>query len=334
MREYQIKKIIFSIFCFMASPIYAYQSSANFLTAPNNNSYYLFANLLYWNVSEAGADNWVQDIGSAGVHQSTTVYGVPFDSDMGLRIGAGFNNASGWDASLYYTGYHTDATDAQTGNLASAYLGNFWVNNTNGASFGPSYQSADMNWDINLDSLDLAFGHEFIVKNIMSMHPFFGLKLASINQDIKTNWYNPINTNNFTQGTEKITNDFNGIGPSVGIDLSFKLLSKTHYALSILGSFSGALMYGHWDLKDVYNNNQPVTKTIDNTDMTNVAPMIDGFLGLQWTGYSTKINTTVRIGYEEQIWYDQLRFYSYNMGRLHDELTLQGGTIDVNFNFK
>lgn len=316
------------------TPLYAYQSSPNFTTSPSDNSYYVFADLLSWKVSEAGADNWVQDIGAAGAHQSTTVYGVPFDSDLGLRLGAGFNSTNGWDTTLYYTGYHTTATDSQTGNLASAYLGNFWVNNTDGSGFGPSYQSADMNWDINFNTLDLDFGHEFIVKNIMSLHPFIGFKLASINQDVKTNWYNPIGVNNFTQGTEKITNDFDGIGPAIGVDLSFKLFEHTKSALSILGSFSGALMYGHWDLNDVYTNDQPTTKTVDNSDMTSAAPMISGFLGLQWTERFNKVDTTVRLGYEEQIWYDQLRFYSYNMGRLHDELTLQGGTLDLNINFK
>lgn len=305
-----------------------------FAPTTNNNSMFVSADFLYWKAREAGADNWAQEISSPGAEQSAEILGVPFNDDAGFRIGTGYQSNNNWDVAVYYTRYNTNASDTATGNVYSSYLGNFYVDNTNGADVGPTYGSGDIDWGINFNVIDLDLGHVFSLDRIMNLHPFIGLKLASIQQSIDTNWYNPINVTTFTSASENITNDFKGIGPSLGLDTSFILYKKSNYSFNIFGDFSAALLYANWNFSDKYNNNEPASVMIDDGSPTGAAPMLDGAIGLEWQGDFTKVDTRIRLGYEEQVWYDQLKFYSFNMGQMHDNLSLQGLTLGLNFNFK
>ena len=334
-----------SISAFAAQPTSASIKLAN-TPAPTaeissipDNSIFVFADLLQWKAREDAANNWAQIITPAGRNQDAEVIGVPFKWDTGFRVGMGYNAHDNWDGQIYYTGYHTSANDSvAASNVYSPYLGNFWIDNNNGAGVGPYYQAANVKWTIDYDTLDLALGHTFHIKNIVDLHPLLGLKLATINQNINTNWYNPTSETNmvtvFTEANESIDNDFSGVGPSVGLDVSFFLYQSSRYTLNLIGDFSGALLWGNWSFKYYYTNNAPATVTIDNSEFTGAAPMISGFLGIGWTGHYNTVDTTIRLGYEQQVWYNQLQFYSLNGGRLNEQLSLQGGDLSICINFK
>jgi hypothetical protein len=304
------------------------------ISSSKQDSIFVSTDIMYWKAREAGADNWAQNISSPGTEQSAEILGVPFNNDLGLRIGLGYQNNNDWDAGIYYTRYNTDANDTAYGNIYSSYLGNFYAGNTDGTNVGPAYASGEIDWGINFNTIDIEIGRTFFFYHIMNLHPYIGLKLASIDQSIDTNWYNPINITTFTSATENITNDFKGIGPSIGLDTSFILYKKSNHTISIFGNFAAALLYANWHFSDQYNNDQPTAITIDNGSSTGAAPMLDGAIGLEWQSDFTKVNTKIRLGYEEQIWYDQLKFYSFNMGQMHDNLSLQGLTLGISVNFK
>ncbi len=61
--------------------------------------------------------------------------------------------------------------------------------------------------------------------------------------------------------------------------------------------------------------------------------MARGVLGLEWVQYGSEITTSLRLGYEAQIWLNQMQFYSYNMGRLNNLMSLHGGVFELSLNF-
>lgn len=303
----------------------------------------LFADVLYWELREGSDENWGQYITPKGSYQSATLYDAPFKWDPGFRFGFVYTAPSGvWDTSLYYTHFQTDASDSASGHIYSAYLGNFFANNTNGKNFGPFYDSGKVKWNYRFQTLDFEVGRYFNVDRRLTLRPFAGIKSAIIRQDIDTNWYGPKTTNSsgviipittFTHATEKVENNFWGIGPSLGLDTLWPLAESKRQSFSMLANLSGALMWGHWSFSDHYKNNTPVSIDIKTSDIIDAATMVRGVFGFEWFRQYAKTELTLQFTYEAQVWFDQLQYYNYNMGRLNNLMSLQGGALSIRYNY-
>lgn len=94
-------------------------------------------------------------------------------------------------------------------------------------------------------------------------------------------------------------------------------------------------MYGHWTFGDVYKNDIQQKVSIKVPNINGGATMIRTLMGFGWdTNFcKDRFHFSARLGYEMQFWLDQLQFYSFDTGRLSNELTLQGGTLDLRFDF-
>ena len=306
----------------------------------------LFADALFWTVTEGSADNWAQvitpkDLWGSYVGSATLV-DAPFDWNAGFRVGIGHQRpGNSLDVALSYTNFSTTATSQAAGEVYSAFLGNFFVDNTDGDSFGPHYRSANIDWDFDFHTIDLEVRRSFHIAANLTVRPFAGLKAAIINQSLDSTWRQPINTSEktylFTSATEDLQQDFWGIGPSLGATLEMPLHTSSRYTLRLFGTPSGSLMFGHWTFKDLYINDGPTSTTIatptsiaiDTSPITGAATMISGVMGVEWKQCFPRATTTVRIGYEAQVWLNQMQFYSYNMGRLNNLTSLHGGILEL-----
>ncbi len=311
---------------------------------------YLFADALFWTVREGGADNWAQIITPKGLLGSyvgtATLVDAPFDWNTGFRVGVGHQRVGDEvDATVYYTNFNTKATSQAAGEVYSAFLGNFYVDNTDGDSFGPHYRSASIRWDFDFHTIDLEVRRSFTIAPNLVVRPFVGLKAAIISQSLSSNWRQPIDTSEktylFNSATENLKQDFWGIGPSLGVTLEMPLSTRPRYSLKLFGTPSGSLMFGHWTFRDVYTNDGPTSTTvptptsiaINTSSITGAATMLSGVMGIQWTQYFSRATTTVRVGYEAQVWLNQMQFYSYNMGRLNNLTSLHGGILELCINY-
>jgi hypothetical protein len=303
------------------------------------------ADALFWTVREGSADNWAQvitpkdDLGS--LVGTATLVDAPFDWNTGFRVGVGYQPSTGdSDVALFYTSFTTKATSRAAGEVYSAFLGNFFVDNTDGDAFGPHYRSANIRWDFDFHTIDLQVRRSFPVADNLTVRPFVGFKTAFINQSLKSSWRQPIDTFGkiylFDSASENLKQDFWGIGPSLGVTLQVPLCQRPRYSLNVFGTPSGSLMYGRWTFSDVYTNDgltsimtpTPTTISIDTSPITGVATMVRGVMGIEWKQHFARASTTVRIGYEAQTWLNQMQFYSYNMGRLNNLMALHGGVLE------
>jgi hypothetical protein len=308
---------------------------------------YFFADALFWTVREGAAENWAQNITPQNIGwtniSTATLIDAPFDWKAGLRVGAGVQRNDGIDMTLYYTNFHTTAQNQASGEVYSAFMGNFYVDNTDGADYGPHYKHASIWWDFDFHTIDFEIGRNYAIGTNFEVRPFLGLKTAIINQTINSNWNGPINTvtpivthtYHFTSATEDLNLGFWGIGPSLGATMTMPLCCKDRYNLKLFGTPSAAIMFGHWTFNEQYNNNAqtPESITFDTNPITGAATMLRGVLGFEWEQCFSRATSTVRLGYEAQFWLNQMQFYSYNMGRLNNLTSLQGGFLEWQINF-
>lgn len=297
---------------------------------PNN---YAVVDLLIWQAREGGADNWAKTITPAGAQQTAQLADAPFNWNEGVRLSIGHYFPENSDINLAFTHYTTTATNQIAGVVYSSLDANYFANNTNGASFGPSYSNANVRWQLFYNNLDLELGHDFRLDSLLMLHPHFGLEFASIDQTIYTNWNNPTTTSTFTSASENLKNDFSGIGPVFGVDSLWSLYSGSHQSFNIVGNLTTALVWGEWTFKDVYNNNKPVTITVNSDGVNGLSPMIGGLLGVQWNMTMPTTELHVRLGYEEQIWFNQMQIYFLDTGKMNRTTTFQGANLQIKFNF-
>ncbi|WP_058480582.1 Lpg1974 family pore-forming outer membrane protein [Legionella waltersii] len=304
------------------------------------NSFSFFSELLYWQVREQGGENWGQVLGPTGPQQTVQFLNAPFKWSPGFRLGIGYGGEGQlWDLSLNYTWYKTQATQAastDTGEIHSSFLGNFFADNLLGAGLsGPYYHSASLRWNIQHQSLDIELGALIKANEAVHLRPFIGLKTAEMDQSIISIWNTPFNNQTklpiqtFSSATENIKNDFRGIGPAAGIDSKWPLLIKAHQELALIGRFSGAFLWGDFTMNDLYQNNTPVSITIVNERLTTAATMVKGYIGIEWSKAFQVPLLTIQLGYEGQAWFNQLRYYNFDMGRMNNSLFIQGAVLNA-----
>lgn len=297
-----------------------------------------FAEALVWELREGSADNWAQQISPAGPTRTAKVLGVPFKLSPGVRLGAVYNSGyADWDTAFTYTWFQTKGVSqatATTGGVYSPFLGNFFINNTGGAGLsGPIYRNASIQWKVLFNICDLEVGRTFQIDQFLSLHPFIGIKGGSINHNINSTWQNPTVATTFTSATENLKNNFLGVGPSLGLNTTWGIYSTPKSSFNIFGNFSGALLWGHWRFKDLYRNNTPTSVAVHVKPINGAATMTRGLMGIEWVGCIAETKMAVRLGYEAQVWFNQMQFYSFNMGRLNNLMSLQGGVLGFEFYF-
>jgi hypothetical protein len=301
--------------------------------APDPSSF-VFVDYLLWQVRESGADVWAQTLVTSGQQTAAQINDAPFAWNSGIRIGLGHEfNDKAYDLALAYTHYQTGAFDQTSGVVASSFDGAYFANNTNGASLGLTYNNANIHWQFFYNTLDLMLGKSFKIDSLLKLHPFLGLKTASINQKIYTNWLNPTIPTTFTAATEDLKNDFWGIGPILGVDTTWSIYSSPNQAFNLIGNISSGLLYGHWHFNEVYNNNVPTTIAVSVESVNGASPMTAGLLGFQYRRQFSKSDFSLSLGYEAQIWFNQIQFYSLSMGRANRPTSIYGANFNLRYNF-
>ncbi len=302
----------------------------------------IFACALVWTAKESGTEAWAQKLTESNLKTDFDLLAVDFGWDAGFRVGIGYGmRHDQWDTQLYYTWFRTrghDHVSGGPGTIHSSFLGNFYVNNPDGDGLsGIAYQKASIDWSIHYNIFDWELGRGFWVSKALSLRPFIGIKGGWIDQSIHSKWQNPdvAAAEFFDTGVENLKNNFWGIGPSAGIDTKWKMLDARNHRLWLFGDLSGAIMYGHWTFSDAYNNDIDQKVKVKLSHLNSGASMVRTWMGLGWdvTFSRGRYQFAAQLGYEMQFWFDQLQYYSFDDGRLVNELTLQGGTLEFRFDF-
>lgn len=315
------------------------------LSAENVIKSSFFADTLLWTVREPGADCWAEEIETEGVilvDRFNQLKEVHFPWNIGFRLGAIFTYcASPFDSLVNYTRFHTTGSDqvnGAPGTVHSTFLGNFYVNNKDGSGLsGPSYEKAEIKWTIDFNIFDLSIGWNGSLTKTFKVHPFLGLKGGWINQSIESTWENPETDGPdfFNIGYENLKNDYWCLGIQVGVDTKWQLFCCHECKFSLFSDLSGALLFSHWSFYDTFTTDTQNQVIVHLDDISSGSSMVRTFMGFLFEGpfLNEGLIVSAKLGFEMQIFLDQLKYYSFTGGRLDNQLSLQGGTFEFNIKF-
>jgi hypothetical protein len=282
----------------------------------------VFADALYWQASEQSVSTWatfIRETNSNTIDIDAT--NVDFDYKLGFRGGVTYEAHNFWETDVFWTNYYsTTSSNFQVGR--QIVLPEFF----SGFISEDIFFGAKLDWRLIMNMFDIAFAHKFKPARSFTVRPAFGIKGGTIYQDMDAVWRAAV-----YNSREYVEHDFTGIGPSFAIDTRWNMYKN----FSFIGDFYTAFMWGHWKITDTYSRPNAlgglITATTITTNMTNTqlgTAMFGYRLGLEWT-YSGRSNVTLQIGYEMQIWVNQLRMPTFQQLPVHGDLTLQGGTCRI-----
>jgi hypothetical protein len=292
------------------------------------------ADFLYWFPSEETSSIWASVI-SVGFDTST--WGLPgfdFTWDPGFRVGAGYNFAyDQWDSSLSWTWFRTEKEHSIP--MASSTI----ISPEFDAAFltGDSAGSLTGNWSLFFNMFDWELRRSYWISKNLSLCPFLGVKGGVIRQAISAHYYNLTIGGALTHnvGVEHLRNNFWGVGPSGGFNTKWKIHCFGSHFLNFFGDFSMATLWGSWTCSDHYENTAAHTFSVRTKNSTLGAPMFRGFLGAGWDVdfCEGKSHFAAKLGFETQLWMNQLRIATLQVQRLHGDLTLQGLTFSCRYDY-
>lgn len=224
-------------------------SQAQVITTPtspvvkNNTNLIFSAEYLLMTASEGGLSYARQNfpVKSFGNQENRKCYEVNFDWNSGFRLGMGYNMGHDrWDTQVLWTwmrnkghGHHSDrdnqlfATNAMPGASAES---------------GVMADHFETHMTIQLNLLDWQLGREFFLSKWLKVRPFTGLRTAWTSQDWKTTATGDIvaMNNDLTAYVVKMKQSFWGIGPQIGFNSEWGLISHfSLYANASLALLSG-----------------------------------------------------------------------------------------------
>lgn len=303
-------KKLYKIILFLTINLYSAMAIAHGLT--------LFADVLNWRASESTSSSWSSDI-TFGPQPPGSVRFTPeninFNWNRGFRTGIGYESECPfWNSTVYWTHYSAKTTNSASRDfqiLVPEFFSGFLGNSI--------FISGSVNWQIAMDTIDIEGSHPIKLSESFVLRPTIGIKAARINQTINAIYDAVIYTS-----TERVKNDFTGVGPTFGLQAVWNLYDS----LNLVASFSTAYMWGNWNTNDTYVRPSAffVTPTTINTNMNHAelgTMMFDYLVGLECV-HPKKSRYTIKIGYEMQSWSNQLRISTFQQLPEHGDLTFQG----------
>lgn len=293
-------------------------------------SFDVFADFLYWRTTEV--IDWASILQQEGNLHTTTFKTLDFDFCPGFRVGVGYNNheCNPWDTQGYYTYFRTKTSDRASpgfGEVQSEFLGSK-------ISLIGLYQTGAIDLKLDYNMFDWELGYTLCACNNLSLRPMIGVKGGWIDQTIKTKWEKDIiffEVISIT-ATEDLKNDFWGVGPKGGVNGQWILGGRCNSFFSLFGDVSAAFMWGHWVIKDEFDDSFQTTVITKVKDRNFGALMLQGAIGLRFD-YCCPSTFSIQAGYEIEDWLNHYQIFDNGTGGHSNELILQGFTLRLRLDF-
>jgi len=189
-----------------------------------------------------------------------------FKFNPGFRLGAShFCPCDCWDVAVNWTHYHNKSSvSGESDDLGVSTEGETdFVPTTPYTVFVPYWERLDSivpdeseaHWTLNVDLIDLEFGHKYYVSSCFILRPHLGLRGARVNQSFHVESYadRGPTTGEATFGSEALfgvsnhyesevhaKNNFLAMGPRLGLGLELDL----GCGFSLVGEAAGSMLFG------------------------------------------------------------------------------------------
>lgn len=246
---------------------YSFITSICLVFSANTYALDFFVDALYWQATEVV--DWALGNNLNPNQQDVYYLTNTFDAKPGFRVGVGHQGS--WDTKLYYTQYYTSTQDFATGNLTSTFLGGKSIEKKNNDFF---FTSGNVRQNIHFNMFDWDLGKHFEVDEWLLLRPIVGVKGGWIDQTIITNF------NGLISVTEDSKNNFNGIGPKVGIESIITCFNNNSLKFSLIANFTSSYLWGKWSISDVLHTTTSQESYFVETPSRVVGALaLDGLIG-------------------------------------------------------
>lgn len=301
------------------------------------------ADYLYWKIDE---DKLGYAVHASNLPTDDTLPQIEklkeqeFKWTSGFRVGAGYNIPyDSWNLFLNWTHLHIQTTS----HTRSDDFLVFGFGDTAASNEIIIGNDASSKWVFEFNMIDFELGKRCLIGQKLLLRPHIGLKGGWIDQSQKIGYDDFIDSITLlpvSLSAVKKKNDFSAIGPRIGVDSRW-LMGKQ---FSIFSNFSGALLYGNFDVKATYTNIEPFSESPPGgtiwSKQHRLRPTVQMLLGADWERHFTK-NIWLHIGaaYELQYFWNQWQVLSAPqsivLGQFHDDgdLTMHGLTVQLAIGF-
>lgn len=316
--------------------------------------FFVRADFLYWRADEGGLEygavSQITDNGASSKLKSPHI-----KWDPGFRVGVGYTFSSHdyWDLSGIWTHFQTKQTASETIDISNSTNNRpVFIPGWSTTALGDSVSDPSVVWDLKYNIYDLDLGRNYFVSRKLSVHPFIGVRGATIDQHYHAKYDALVNTPLFSsiRTSFKATTDFWGIGAHIGSAFQWYFTS----AFSVVGNIGGSLLYGNFKIKERYQGlrveNQMVVGTIPvatSQDISTGSFNIETLLGFRWEQffYNNRYRLSITAGYEWSEWFSQNRLIKVDVFNTtsntgssisvqnNGNLTLQGANLQVRWDF-
>ena len=283
-----------------------------------------FVEGLEWRATET--NNWAYINSETLPHQTINYKTIDFNYSPGFRIGVSY--VTTWDALFSYTRFYTTANNSATGLIRPSFVGSVTAQQTP----VDLYTSGQVSPTINYNIFDIDFGKRFYPAEVWMWHPMAGIMGGWINQTIQASYQGSpiltgIHAGATTSTTEKITNNFIGIGPKAGVDTSITLFNYHDYQPKLVAVFAASYLVGNWVIRDVTNVIPKRILTVSGSSQSMGALTLQGSIGLA-LDYK---KFAVKVAYELSDWFNQNQFFDNDTGTHNNDLILQGLVLGITY---
>jgi hypothetical protein len=288
--------------------------------------------VLLWHASQETSSIWSSAITGSGSNGTFSAENIDFGWDAGFRVGVTHDPGErSWDSKLSWTHFGTSA-EASLPPGEALIVPEFFSGFVNLDAW--IVDQAAVRWDLTLNEIDFEIGRTIAVGQAVRVRPSMGLNATFIDQKIRADWDTTVGTFSVT---ERLDHQFRGLGPTFGIDGCWRFPHRPN--LSLVGSFSGSLLWGVWNIEDTYARNDSGFSlpaygafTTSMNDSSLGTANLNCFLGLQWVREGA-FTVTGRVGYELKWWSNQQRLTTFQQLPMHGDLTIQGLTCGLAVGF-
>lgn len=299
-------------------------------------NFFLTAEYLLWQPSEANlayarsTGNWGNELTttleSAAADKNTIrIYNVDFGWDSGFRVQLGYNMGhDSWDTLLSWTWLYSSTNDS----VSSSPPNFFFALNAMSpyvSEEGAEAPSISSHFQLHLNLCDWELGRDFFLSKWLTVRPFASLRTGWVNQNWKTHLQGEPGLNIAALGgfIDKydiyIKQDFWGIGPRVGLDTEWGLIS----GLGFFADGALSLLYGFFEDKrrDVavlltppIPPSGPEIVHPFARNITSEQTIAELQLGLRWDQplYCDRYHLRLQAGWEHTVFFDHNRIFYIN----------------------
>lgn len=311
----------------------------------NGADVFITADFLLWRPQEEGmayaftglGDN-VANVGQGSVLQPGWRW------EPGFKVGLGLNlDHDGWDLYAQYTWLQSERKDntpfnstlAPTWNIADNFNDLF----SNVGNSVNSIRTAASTWKLEYNTIDLDLGRNFFVSQYLTTRPFFGFRGAWNKTNYQVTYTSPDGTYaiDATQYQMDNNQDYWGFGLRTGLNTGWHFTNEFgfygDFALSTLWS---EFKTGRVDTrKDIIGAGNPVNVINTQNNFYSIVPVTELEFGLRYeTWFSDDdYHFLVQAGWSNLVWYNYNQTFKLAEEGSHGDLTLQGLTVKVRFDF-